>query len=271
MMPAPYPMSPGHEVVGKVVAHGKDVDQKLWPEGKKVGAGWNGGYCHHCKSCRKGDFIHCELGRVTGINQQGGHQEYLVIDQTALVDLPTDLNMTDAELAPLMCAGNTVYTALTNANVKAGDIVIVQGLGGLGHLALQYAKDLALKLGAHHYISSKEDVTKEMEKIGQAKAIIATAPSGKAPAQLLPLLSNYGTLCIVGAPADGSKLEVDTMVMISKFARIQGIACGSAASNDSVAKFSSQAGIKSMVKEWSLDQLQEAVSSRLRWAGVKIQ
>lgn len=104
-----YPLSPGHEVVGKIVAHGKDINQKLWPNGKKVGAGWNGGYCTRCTSCRKGDFIHCQETRVTGINQQGGHQEYLIIDETALVDLPANANMSDAELAPLLCAGNTVY------------------------------------------------------------------------------------------------------------------------------------------------------------------
>lgn len=108
-MPAPYPMSPGHEVVGKVVSHGSEVDQKQWPAGKKVGAGWNGGYCTRCGPCRKGDFIHCEKHRVTGINQQGGHQEYLIVDETALVALPEDSGMSDAELAPLLCAGNTVY------------------------------------------------------------------------------------------------------------------------------------------------------------------
>lgn len=186
MMGAPYPMSPGHEVVGKVVAHGQNVDQKLWPNGKRVGAGWNGGYCTHCNNCRLGDFIHCDSHRVTGINQQGGHQEYLVVDQTALVNLPAEGKISDAEMAPLLCAGNTVFEALTQSGVKPGDVVIVQGLGGLGHLALQYAnrmgcivvgfsgspekKELALKLGAHHYISSSDNVR-----------ILAAAASRAAP------------------------------------------------------------------------------------------
>jgi propanol-preferring alcohol dehydrogenase len=135
-MPAPYPMSPGHEVIGKIVAHGSDIDKKLWPEGKKVGAGWNGGYCTRCGPCRQGDFIHCENGKVTGITKQGGHQEYLIIDETALVNVPEDAGMSDAEMAPLLCAGNTVYEALLASQAKPGDIVIIQGLGGLGHLGM---------------------------------------------------------------------------------------------------------------------------------------
>ncbi|UZJ57004.1 hypothetical protein CBS101457_006324 [Exobasidium rhododendri] len=274
MMPAPFPMSPGHEVVGKIVSHGQNVDKGLWSDGQTVGVGWNGGFCTHCNPCRAGDFIHCDKHKVTGITQQGGHQEYLIVDQTALVNLPANSGMTDAEMAPLLCAGNTVYEALINSGAKAGDVVIVQGLGGLGHLAIQYGhrmgcivigfsgspekKELALKLGADHYISADQDVAAEVNKIGLAKAVIATAPSGKAPAQLIPLLANYGTLVIVGAPADGSSLEVNTMDLISKFARIQGVTCGSASSNDKVTQWSAKAGIKAMVTEWPLEKAQEA-------------
>ena len=178
-MGSPYPLSPGHEVVGKIEKLGEDC-HKGWKVGQRVGLGWNGGYCHQCQNCRKGDFIHCDSGMVTGVTIDGGHQEFVLADESAVVDLPQDLNMSDAELAPLLCAGNTVYEALLSVGMKAGDTIIVQGLGGLGHLAVQVArkagcvvvcisgspekKDLALKLGANYYLSSKDNLEEAFKK-----------------------------------------------------------------------------------------------------------
>lgn len=279
IMGSPFPMSPGHEVVGSVAALGEDVDPEQYPIGHRVGLGWNGGYCTKCLACRQGDFIHCQKGWVTGVTIDGGHQQYVIAQETALVNLPKELKMKDSELAPLMCAGNTVYSALMKGGAQAGDIVVVQALGGLGHLAIQIAakagctvvcisgspqkKDLALKLGAHHYFTTDDNVEEEMKKIGLAKVAIATAPSGEAPKKLVPLLERYGTLVIVGAPADGKPLQVNTMDLISKYVRIQGLACGAAASNDHFTDWCSKMEIKSMVKEWPLEKAADAVSSTL--------
>ncbi|PWN32306.1 alcohol dehydrogenase [Meira miltonrushii] len=275
MMNSPYPLSPGHEVVGRIETLGQDCS-KDWKVGQRVGLGWNGGYCHQCTFCRKGDFVHCQASKITGVTIDGGHQEFVLASESAVVDLPEDLKMTDSELAPLLCAGNTVYEALLDAGLKAGDTIIVQGLGGLGHIALQVGrkagavvvcisgspekKDLALKLGAHYYFSSKDNLEEEMKKIGPAKIALATAPSGDAPKQLIPLLDKYGKLIIVGTPNDGKELGVNTMALISQYIGVQGAKCGHAADNEHFIKWCNLAEIKSMSKEWPLEKAHEALT-----------
>lgn len=231
--------------------------------------------------------------KVTGVTRDGGHQEYLIADKSAVVHLPESLHMKDAELAPLLCAGNTVYEALKKSGMQAGDTILIQGLGGLGHLAIQVArkagckvvvvsgspdkKELALELGAHYYFSAQDDVSeryldscdianvlpqlaKEMQKIGSAKIALATAPSGDAPQALIPVLDRYGTLAIVGTPNDGKELGVNTLSLITKALNVRGLTCGSASDNDSFCEWCDLFGVKSMVKEWPLEQAFEAVS-----------
>jgi len=265
---------PGHEVVGHIVAAGSGV-AKEWAENTLVGLGWNGGYCGTCANCRKGDFTACAGGRVTGITQNGGHAEFVVADQSALVRLPEDAGMSHAEMAPLLCAGNTVWEALQCSGAKGGDVVIVSGLGGLGHLAIQYARklgfyvvavsgspdkeELAKKLGAHVYFSAKDDLKKEIkEKLGGAAAAIATAPSAEAISSLVPLLGRRGMVVVVGVPTDGKPIEVNPMDLISSIGGVRGMTCGYAAENEASIRFSVQHGVKSMVTEYPLDKAQEA-------------
>lgn len=279
IMGSPYPLSPGHEVVGRIDSLGEGCN-KEWKVGQRVGLGWNGGYCHQCRNCRRGDFVHCASGRVTGVTVDGGHQEYVLADESAVVNLPEELNMTEAQLAPLLCAGNTVYEALLDAGMKAGDTIVVSGLGGLGSLALSIArkagcivacvsgspdkKELALKLGAHYYFSSKDNLQEEFKKVGPVKIALATAPSGDAPKQLIPLLDKYGKLVIVGTPNDGKALEVNTMDLISNYISVHGAKCGPAASNDHFVKWCNLSDIKSMSIEWPLEKAHEALTDTLQ-------
>ncbi|MCO5565382.1 hypothetical protein L7F22_019055 [Adiantum nelumboides] len=278
IMGSPYPLSPGHEVVGRIESLGQDCN-KEWKVGQRVGLGWNGGYCHQCSFCRKGDFIHCEKSKVTGVSIDGGHQEFVLASESAVVILPEELKMSDAELAPLLCAGNTVYEALLDAGLRAGDTIIVQGLGGLGHLAVQVGrkagaivvcisgspdkKELALKLGANYYLSSKDNLEEEFKKIGKAKIALATAPSGDAPKQLIPLLDKYGKLIIVGTPNDGKELGVNTMDLITGYIGVQGAKCGHAANNEHFIKWCNLSEIKSISKEWPLEKAAEALKDTL--------
>lgn len=275
MMGSPYPLSAGHEVVGRLAALGPGVDETQFKVGSRVGLGWNGGYCSQCEPCREGDFIHCEKSRITGVTIDGGHQQYIAAHASAVVHLPQDSNMKDSEVAPLLCAGNTVYEAMLYGNMRAGDVVLVQGLGGLGHLAIQIArkagcqvvavsgspdkKELAQQLGAHHYFSAKDDLAGNMKKLGlKAKVAVATAPSGDAPKALIPVLDRYGTLVIVGTPNDGKPLDIDTFALISKCCNVRGAACGPAASNDRFTAWCNLFDIKAMVQEWPLEKAHEA-------------
>ena len=207
-----YPRVPGHEVVGIVDAVNADVSQ--WKPGQRVGVGWYGGHCGHCKSCRKGDFILCRNLQITGISFDGGYAEYMVAPAAAVALVPDDLSPADA--APLMCAGITTFNALRNSHAQAGDLVAILGLGGLGHLGVQYAvkmgfktvgiargKDkepLAKKLGAHHYIDSQaQDPAAELQKLGGAKVILATAASGDAMSKAAGGLAVNGSMIVIGA------------------------------------------------------------------------
>src|SRR5579871_2665683 len=206
-----YPRVPGHEIAGRVDKVGPDVTQ--WKAGDRVGVGWHGGHCFTCNPCRRGDFIHCQNEKITGIHFDGGYQEYVVIPAEAVALIPEDLSPADA--APLMCAGITVYNALRNSGARGGYLVAVQGIGGLGHLGIQYARQmgfhtvaigrggdkepLAKKLGAHGYIDTKAaDPAQALQQLGGAHVILATAPDSKSMSDLVNGLGPRGQLLVVG-------------------------------------------------------------------------
>jgi len=208
-----YPRVPGHEVAGCIDDVGDGVT--LWSKGQRVGVGWYGGHCAICESCRRGKFVLCRNGKITGISLDGGYQEYMIARSEAVAAMPDDMLSEDA--APLLCAGITVFNSMRHSGARAGDLVAIQGIGGLGHLALQYARQmgfdvvaigttkdkepLARKLGAQHFISAKEsDAGAELQKLGGAKLILATAPDAKSISSVVSGLALDGKLLIVAAP-----------------------------------------------------------------------
>src|SRR5271170_4227552 len=210
-----YPRVPGHEVAGRIDAVGADVTN--WKPGQRIGVGWHGGHDFTCNACRRGDFINCQHEKITGISYDGGYQEYMVVPAEAVAAIPDELSAADA--APLLCAGITVYNSLRNSGARAGDLVAVQGIGGLGHLGVQYARQmgfrtfaigrgkdkeaLARKLGATHYVDTAAgDPVAELQKFGGARVILATAPDSKAMSALFNGLCSNGKLVVVGASPD---------------------------------------------------------------------
>src|SRR5438876_2025510 len=221
-----YPRVPGHEVAGRVHAVGDGVTN--WKSGQRVGVGWHGGHDFVCEQCRRGDFTMCVNRKVTGIDFDGGYAEYMIAPAAALAAIPDELPAEEA--GPFMCAGVTVFNALRNSGARAGDVVAVQGIGGLGHLGDQYARKmgfqnealgrgkdkepLARKLGAHHYIDSDAaDTVAELQKLGGARVILATAPSAKAISALVDGLSPSGTLLVPAAPNEPLTLSVLPLIM----------------------------------------------------------
>jgi D-arabinose 1-dehydrogenase-like Zn-dependent alcohol dehydrogenase len=220
-----YPRVPGHEVVGLVDAVGAGVSQ--WKPGQRVGVGWHGGHCGYCDACRSGDFFGCKVAlQITGISFDGGYADYLVAPAIALASMPNELSPVEA--APLMCAGITTYNALRNTSARPGDVVAVLGLGGLGHLGVQYAvkmgfktvgiargqdkEPLARKLGAHHYIDSQaQDPAAELLRLGGAKVILATVTNGDAMSAVQGGLGLNGTLVVIGA---ADSMQVSPLVLI---------------------------------------------------------
>src|ERR1700680_339768 len=210
-----YPRVPGHEIAGRIDAIGPDVT--LWKPGQRVGAGWHGGHCFQCRPCRRGDFVLCQFEKITAIHFDGGYAEYMIAQAEAVAAMPDDLSA--AEAAPLLCAGITVFNSLRNSGARAGDLVAVQGIGGLGHLGIQYARQmgfrtfaigrgkdkeaLARKLGATHYVDAAAgDPAAELQKFGGARIILATSPDSKSMAAVFNGLSRNGKLIVVGAGAD---------------------------------------------------------------------
>src|ERR1035437_1102798 len=210
-----YPRIPGHEIAGRIDAVGADVAN--WKPGQRVGVGWHGGHCFTCDPCRRGDFINCQNGQITGISHDGGYQEYMLAPAEAVAAIPENLDA--AEAAPLLCAGITVFNALRNSGAHAGDLVAVQGIGGLGHLGIQYAHQmgfrtvaigrggdkqvLAKKLGAHEYVhTNKGNPSEALQKLGGAHVVLATAPDSKSMSALVNGLGPNGTLIVVGAGMD---------------------------------------------------------------------
>jgi D-arabinose 1-dehydrogenase-like Zn-dependent alcohol dehydrogenase len=264
-----YPRVPGHEVVGVVDAVGAGVSQ--WKPGQRVGVGWHGGHCGYCDSCRAGDFFACTVAlQVTGISFDGGYADYMVAPAIALALVPEDLSAVEA--APLMCAGITTYNALRNSGARAGDLVAVLGLGGLGHLGVQYAakmgfktvgiargKDkepLARQLGARHYIDSQaQDPAAELQKLGGARVILATVTSGGAMSAVQGGLGTNGTLLVVGADIS---MTISPIVLITGRRSVKGWYCGTADDSQDTMAFSVLSGVRSMNEVFPLTRVAEA-------------
>jgi D-arabinose 1-dehydrogenase-like Zn-dependent alcohol dehydrogenase len=265
----PYPRIPGHEVVGIVDAVGAGVAN--WKTGQRVGVGWHGGYCGTCDHCRRGNFFACVTAQITGISFDGGYADYMIAPASAVALLPDDLSAVEA--APLMCAGITTFNALRNSGAGPGELVAVLGLGGLGHLALQFAvkmgfktvgiargKDkepLARKLGAWHYIDTQtEDPAKELAKLGGAKAIIATVTDAGAMTATLGGLGINGELMVLGAPSQ--PLSVSALQLLTNRQSVKGWYSGTAIDSQETLAFSSLTGVRSMNEVYPLERAAEA-------------
>ena len=261
-----YPRVPGHEVAGLVDAVGSDVAG--WSVGDRVGVGWHGGHCGYCDSCRRGAFVLCQVaGQIPGISFDGGHAEYMVAPAVALARIPEGLAA--AEAAPLMCAGVTTFNSLRNAGARPGDLVAVLGIGGLGHLGVQFAaragyrtvaiargKDkeaLARELGAHHYVDSQtQDPAEELARLGGARVILATVTSGRAMTAVLGGLGIDGKLVVLGAAHES--LEVPPILLIGGRRSIAGWPSGSSIDSQDTMAFSALTGVRSRNELFPLEQ-----------------
>jgi D-arabinose 1-dehydrogenase-like Zn-dependent alcohol dehydrogenase len=264
-----YPRVPGHEVAGVVDAVGAGVVG--WAEGQRVGVGWHGGYCGRCDACRRGDFFACQLGRITGITYDGGYADYMVAPASALALLPEGLSAVEA--GPLVCAGVTTFNSLRNSGARPGDTVAVLGLGGLGHLGVQFAAKMGFKtiavarggdkgalakqLGAHHYIDSEaQDAAAELVKLGGAKVILATVTNGKAMSAALGGLGANGKLLVLGAPHE--PLEVPAGLLIAGRRSVAGWYSGTSIDSQDTLSFSSLTGVRAMTEVFPLERAAEA-------------
>ena len=275
-----YPRVPGHEIAGRIDAVGGDVSN--WKPGQRVGVGWHGGHDFTCIACRRGDFINCQNEQITGISYDGGYQEYMLAPAEAVAAIPDELPA--AEAAPLLCAGITVFNALRHSGARPGDLVAIQGIGGLGHLGIQYARQmgfrtfaigrgkdkeaLARKLGAAHYVDSAAgDPSAELKKFGGASVILATAPDSKSMSALVNGLASNGKLVVVGAGAD--PLAVTPIQLIVGSKTLQGWASGIATDSEDTMQFSTLSGVRPMIEKYPLEKAAEAydqmISGRARF------
>ena len=269
-----YPRVPGHEVAGILDALGPGVS--AWKKGQRVGVGWHGGHDNTCRECRRGDFRNCRNVKVCGVSYDGGYQQYMIAPAEALVPIPESLN--DAEAAPLLCAGITTYNALRHSAAFPGDLVAVQGIGGLGHLGIQFASkfgyyvaaigrgaetaSLAEKLGASLYIDSQStNAAEALQKLGGAQVILATAPSSKAMSGLVDGLGPNGKLMVIGAVFD--PIEVAPVQLINGSRTIQGWAAGTPADSEDTLRFAEQSGVRPMIETYPLEKADEAYARML--------
>ena len=258
-----YPIIPGHEVVGIVDKVGLMVTN--WKVGQRVGVGWHGGHCNQCSACRKGDFGACENSLTTGIHLDGGYAEYMIARPEVIVSIPDELSSVDA--APLLCAGRTTFGALKLSGAQGGDLVAIHGLGGLGHLAVQYAvklgfktvvlsrgkekEELAYKLGAHVYIDTESgEAVKQLMKLGGARVILCTAPSGKAISDLIPGLGRNGQAIIVTGASD--LMQIPPMLMLGGERSIRGSVGGNI---EDTIRFSVLTKVIPLVEVFPLEQV----------------
>jgi D-arabinose 1-dehydrogenase-like Zn-dependent alcohol dehydrogenase len=263
-----YPRVPGHEVAGVIDEVGAGVS--AWKDGQRVGVGWHGGQDGTCLACRRGDFRNCRNLKIPGVSYDGGYQQYMVAPMEALVAIPDSLNA--AEAAPLLCAGITTFNALRHSGAMPGDLVAVQGVGGLGHLGIQFASKfgykvaaigrgsenaaLANKLGASVYIDSKAtNAAQELQNMGGAQAILATAPSSKAMSELIDGLGPNGKLMVVGAAFD--PIEVTPMQLIFGSRTIQGWASGTPTDSEDTLRFAEMSGVRPMIETYPLEKAAE--------------
>jgi D-arabinose 1-dehydrogenase-like Zn-dependent alcohol dehydrogenase len=264
-----YPRVPGHEVAGIIDELGAGVS--TWKKGQRVGVGWHGGQDGTCLSCRRGDFRNCRNLKIPGISYDGGYQQYMLAPMEALVAIPESLS--DVEAAPLLCAGITTYNALRHSGALPGDLVAVQGIGGLGHLGIQFANKfgykvaaigrgsenatLAKRLGASVYIDSKaSNAAGELQKLGGAQVILATAPNSKAMSELIDGLGPNGTLMVIGAAFE--PIEVTPLQLISGSRTIQGWAAGTPADSEDTLRFAELSGVRPMIETYPLEKAGEA-------------
>ncbi len=278
------PRVPGHEIAGRVDAVGANVT--AWKAGDRVGVGWHGGHCFQCNACRKGLFINCEKAQVTGLSFDGGYAEYAVVPYQAAARIPDSLDA--AEAGPLLCAGVTTYNALRNSGARAGDTVAVQGIGGLGHLAIQYAarmgfrtvaisrgadkESLARELGAHEYLDTqKVDAAEGLQRLGGADLVLATAPNSSAIASTVNGLKVRGKLLIVAASFE--PLQIPALSLLSG-KTIAGWPSGSAIDSEETMAFSALTHVRPRIEKFPLEKAEEAfgkvMSNRVRFRAVLV-
>jgi D-arabinose 1-dehydrogenase-like Zn-dependent alcohol dehydrogenase len=264
-----YPRVPGHEVAGVIDELGAGVS--TWKMGQRVGVGWHGGQDGTCLQCRRGDFRNCRNLKISGISYDGGYQQYMLAPVEALAAIPESLSAVDA--APLLCAGITTFNALRNSGASPGDLVAVMGIGGLGHLGIQFANKfgynvaaigrgpenaaLAKKLGASVYIDSKAmNAAEALQKLGGAQVILATAPSSKAMSELIDGLGPNGKLMVIGATFD--PIEVTPLQLISGSRTIQGWSSGTPTDSEDTMRFAQLTGVRPMIETYPLEKAAEA-------------
>jgi D-arabinose 1-dehydrogenase-like Zn-dependent alcohol dehydrogenase len=263
-----YPRVPGHEVVGLIDDLGAGVSE--WKKGQRVGVGWHGGHDGTCRACRRGDFRNCQNLKVPGISYDGGYQQFMVAPVEAVVAIPESLGA--AEAAPLLCAGITTYNSLRHSGAMPGDLVAVQGIGGLGHLGIQFASKfgyrvaaigrgsetaaLAKKLGASVYIDNKStNAAEALQKLGGAQVILATAPSSKAMSELFDGLGPNGKLMVIGVASD--PIEVTPVQLVTGSRTIQGWASGTSADEEDTLRFAELTGVRPMIETYPLEKAAE--------------
>jgi D-arabinose 1-dehydrogenase-like Zn-dependent alcohol dehydrogenase len=269
-----YPRVPGHEVAGIIDGLGAGVSE--WKLGERAGVGWHGGQDGTCRECRRGDFRNCRNLKIPGISYDGGYQQYMLAPIEALVAIPETLS--NAEAAPLLCAGITTFNALRHSGAMPGDLVAVEGIGGLGHLGIQFANKfgykvaaigrgsetatLAKKLGASVHIDSKAtNAAQELQKLGGAQVILATAPSSKAMSELIDGLGPNGKLIVIGVTSD--PIEVTPVQLITGSRSIQGWAAGTAADSEDTLHFAELTGVRPMIETYPLERAAEAYARML--------
>lgn len=264
-----YPRVPGHEIAGTVDALGDDVDH--WQSGQRVGVGWHGGHCFSCESCRRGDFVTCAHEQICGISYDGGYAEYMIAPAEALVAIPDTLSSVEA--APLLCAGVTTYNGMRNTGAVAGDVVAIQGIGGLGHLAIQYAhamgfhtvalsrgtdkKALAEELGADTYIDTEaQDAVEALQGLGGARVIVATAPNPKLMSSVVDGLGVNGQLLVLGASPE--PIEVSPFQLLMARRSVAGHPSGTPRDSEDTLDFSALRDIQTRIETYPLAEVNEA-------------
>ena len=274
LFPIDWPRVPGHEVVGRIDALGTGAQG--WAVGQRVGVGFLAGFCGYCEFCRNGDLVNCRNQGYTGIHSDGGYAEVMIAKASGLVSIPDDLS--SAAAAPLLCAGITTFSALRNSPAKAGDLVAVLGIGGLGHLAVQYARhmgfevvaiargiesaELAKKLGAHHYIDSADtDAAAALQALGGATVILITASGGKTLAETFKGLRPGGVSIALGVGPE--PIEVNGMDLIFATRKVEGALTGTPAVGDSTLRFSVLSGVFAMIETVPLDQAAAAYAKMI--------
>jgi len=274
LFPIEWPRVPGHEVVGRIDALGSDVQG--WAVGQRVGVGFLGGSCGYCEFCRNGDLVNCRNQEYTGIHHDGGYAEVMIAKSSGLMSIPDDLSSVDA--APLLCAGLTTFSALRSAPAKAGDLVAVLGIGGLGHLGVQYARhmgfevaaiarggdkvELARKLGAHHYIdSAATDPAEALQALGGAKVVLITASGGKTVAETFKGLRPGGVSILLGVGPE--PIEVSGMDLVFGSRKLEGALTGDPATGDATLRFSALSGISAMIETVPLERAADAYAKMM--------